>query len=179
MSFQGLLAVITKTSKEFFRQRWSIPFIIGFPVFFFLMFGIAFGGTGGGTNSFVVGVSDTDNGILGYFSFSEQFTDLLDTMKEPNSTVKVFQVSFFDNELALRRAVQSGVVGIGLVIPEDFSYTILSAINQSRFFASGEFSRRSDLNISESSIPPLALNTFWAEYNSTLTYVGDSHAPNF
>ncbi|HKZ40190.1 MAG TPA: ABC transporter permease, partial [Candidatus Hodarchaeales archaeon] len=148
MSFQGLLAVITKTSKEFFRQRWSIPFIIGFPVFFFLMFGIAFGGTAGGTNSIAIGVFDTDNGILGYFSFSEQYNDLLDSIKYPNSTVKVFQVSFFDNELALRRAVQSGVVGIGLVIPEDFSYTILSAINQSRFFASGEFSRRSDLNIS-------------------------------
>ena len=149
------------------------------PVFCFLIFGIAFGGTGGGTNSFAVGVSDTDNGILGYFSFSEQFTDLLDTMKEPNSTVKVFQVSVFDDELTLRRTVQSGVVGISLVLLEDFSLAVLSAINQSRFFASGEFSRRSDLNISKSSIPTLGLNTFWAEYNSTLTYVGDSHAPNF
>jgi ABC-2 type transport system permease protein len=138
--------------------------IIGFPIFFLFIFAFIFGG--GGFEETIVSVGiinldesgplisewedefsnytnewiDTDSDDINPFStgFGDQFVHSLkgETKLEiSNSTFRIVDFASLDEAFV---SVQSRVVSIGIIIPSDFSFAVLSGLNAREILLTGQ-----------------------------------------
>lgn len=99
--------------KEYVRDRLTLFWTLAFPVLFIVMFGVIF--SGGGSNTYSVGLVNLDNGPLGQ-SLVQAFTS--------PDIKKVFQVTngaTIDAENHFQDQLKNGKLDLVIVIPADLS----------------------------------------------------------
>ncbi|MFW9930792.1 MAG: ABC transporter permease, partial [Candidatus Thorarchaeota archaeon] len=165
MNINAITAIYKKTAKEFYRLPYGVFFMLLFPIFFFFMFGIAFGGGNEGVTTFTIGIVNEDIPLGGVYSLADNFTDTLGNITYNNGTQHIFNLHHYADTNTLTEAVKDQSIQLGIVLPENFSYTLLSAQNQSYYLQTGSYLKLIDLGIDPSYIPTSILDTFTANYN--------------
>lgn len=112
--------------------------ILGFPLFFMLVFGFAFGGMGQENEPHLLAVVNYDQGANfpltnEEVNFGNNFTEVLQDSKYEDSDVNLFNVTV-TTESEADRLIKSREVDAAIIIPEDFSQSmvqlIISNLNQ-------------------------------------------------
>ncbi|MCE4601038.1 MAG: ABC transporter permease [Desulfurococcales archaeon] len=130
--------------KGIFRYKEVLFWVILFPILFYgLMIGI-WGNTS--YNPIKAGIYDPDNGVV-----LENGTrlDLSDALKTAMNESKVFKIYIYDNETKLIESVKRGGVDVGLIIPGNFTESLL--------------------NMTPATIRLVTLKTPWGDYNREAT----------
>lgn len=143
-----IFAVFSKFYKEFRRNRISYGLVFVFPLFFLFIFNIGFGGAEiQSDTTYSISIINEDKGIpsnialiLEPFGFPKNW---LDTGMGKNVSDIIFDLNYekddvvthpvFErvdmNDTSVEDAVQDGLVTLVMVIPENFSLTILNSMN--------------------------------------------------
>ncbi len=149
-----LLSVFLRSIKQTLRSPGRLSIIVGFPIGFILVFAFIFGGGEiGETTKIKIGVVNNDaSGPLvsqwrDYFSnYTKPWSDnettdpltlgfgtfFIASLEGKTGLVlsnKSFRIITFESESKARLAVQSRAVTLAAIIPDDFSFSILSGIN--------------------------------------------------
>ena len=176
------IRVFKRSFKQVIRSPARMSLIIGFPVFFILIFAFIFGGGGFEETTVSVGIVNLDNAgqfITGWqeafsnytsdwlvnestnpFStgFGEYFVESLKgetNLAISNSTFRIVEFASINEALV---SVQSRVVSIGIVLPSDFSFAVLSGINAREILLTGQ---------------PIVNNSLIMNQNLTVNILGD------
>ncbi|MCY3410564.1 MAG: ABC transporter permease [Candidatus Heimdallarchaeota archaeon] len=148
--------IVGKFSKEFRRNKISVGLVFIFPIFFLTIFNIAFGGVNfTGTNSYSIAVFNHDQGVpesvynvLNGSGFPQNWLDdgvgknLTDILfsaeydQEDNETQYIFnRVNLTEPEI--EDFIAEGEVSLVLIIPENFSLSVLNLINNNILLENG------------------------------------------
>jgi ABC-2 type transport system permease protein len=119
MNLRRILALTNKDLKKTSREPAVLFLLIIFPILITLVFGLAFGGIGGGgTTSFDVGLLNLDvTSPQAYWS--DAFTDNL-------TDSGVFVVHDYDDNITGQAALLQGNIDAFIIIPEGFGDSIVS-----------------------------------------------------
>ncbi len=119
MNLRRILALVKKDLKKTHREPAVLFLLIVFPVVLTFVFGLAFGGIGGGTTtSFDVGVLNLD-ATSPQADWSDAFADNL-------TDSGVFVVHDFDDNVTGQEALLQGNLDAFIVIPEGFGDSVVS-----------------------------------------------------
>ncbi|WP_460008877.1 ABC transporter permease [Methanobacterium movens] len=132
------ISIAIKDFKELIRDQRGLFMILGFPLFFMLVFGFAFGGMGQENEPHLLAVVNYDQGANfpltnEEVNFGNNFTEVLQDSKYEDSDVNLFNVTV-TTESEADRLIKSREVDAAIIIPEDFSQSmvqlIISNLNQ-------------------------------------------------
>ncbi|MFW9980281.1 MAG: ABC transporter permease, partial [Candidatus Thorarchaeota archaeon] len=119
MNRRRILALTKKNLKMFTREPAVLFLLIIFPLAMTFVFGLAFGGIGGGgTTSFEVGLLNLDV-TSPHAEWSDAFVDNL-------TSSEVFVIHDFDDNVTGHEALLQGNLDAFLVIPEGFGNSVES-----------------------------------------------------
>jgi len=119
MNLRRILALVKKDLKKTHREPAVLFLLLVFPVVLTFVFGLAFGGIGGGgTTSFDVGLLNLD-ATSPQADWSDAFTDNL-------TSSGVFVVQDFDDNVTGQEALLQGNLDAFIVIPEGFGDSVVS-----------------------------------------------------
>jgi len=119
MNLRRILALVKKDLKKTHREPAVLFLLLIFPVVLTFVFGLAFGGIGGGgTTSFDVGLLNLD-ATSPQADWSDAFTDNL-------TGSGVFVVQDFDDNVTGQEALLQGNLDAFIVIPEGFGDSVES-----------------------------------------------------
>ena len=119
MNLRRILALVKKDLKKTHREPAVLFILLIFPVVLTFVFGLAFGGIGGGgTTSFDVGLLNLD-ATSPQADWSDAFTDNL-------TSSGVFVVHDFDDNVTGQEALLQGNLDAFIVIPEGFGDSVVS-----------------------------------------------------
>ncbi|TET07819.1 MAG: ABC transporter permease [Candidatus Thorarchaeota archaeon] len=119
MNLRRILALVKKDLKKTHREPAVLFILLIFPVVLTFVFGLAFGGIGGGgTTSFDVGLLNLD-ATSTQADWSDAFTDNL-------TSSGVFVVHDFDDNVTGQEALLQGNLDAFIVIPEGFGDSVVS-----------------------------------------------------
>ncbi|MHA1950536.1 MAG: ABC transporter permease [Candidatus Thorarchaeota archaeon] len=119
MNLRRILALVKKDLKKTHREPAVLFLLLVFPIVLTFMFGLAFGGIGGGgTTSFDVGLLNLD-ATSPQADWSDAFTDNL-------TSSGVFVVHDFDDNVTGQDALLQGNLDAFIVIPEGFGDSVVS-----------------------------------------------------
>ena len=119
MNLRRILALVKKDLKKTHREPAVLFLLLIFPVVLTFVFGLAFGGIGGGgTTSFDVGLLNLD-ATSPQADWSDAFTDNL-------TSSGVFVVHDFDDNVTGQEALLQGNLDAFIVIPEGFGDSVVS-----------------------------------------------------
>jgi ABC-2 type transport system permease protein len=119
MNIQRILSLTRKELKKTIREPAVLFMLIIFPITVTFVFGLAFGGIGGGTTtSFDVGILNLD-AASPQATWSTSFIDNL-------TSSDIFVISYFDNNETGQSALQQGNLDAFIVIPLGFGNSIAS-----------------------------------------------------
>lgn len=119
MNFRRILALTKKDLKKTTREPAVLFLLLVFPIVLTFVFGLAFGGIGGGaTTSFDVGLLNLD--VTGpQTEWSNSFVDNL-------TSSEVFVIHYFDDNTTGQAALLQGNLDAFIVIPEGFGDSVES-----------------------------------------------------
>lgn len=176
-----IIDIIIRDIKQVMRSPVQISLLVLFPLALVGFFAFMYGGNDVGTlgNSFDIAILNQDEIDIEYqnnftsmslpsnifdIGFGELFVDSLEHNSDFNITNTFFTARFYDTEDELRNSVKSQVTSIGIIIPINFSQSILTGINNKNFLTEGEY---------------LVNDILYINTNSTLTVVGESNGQIF
>ncbi len=127
------ISIAIKDFKELIRDQRGLFMILGFPLFFMLVFGFAFGGMGQENEPHLLAVVNYDQGANfpltnEEVNFGNNFTEVLQDSKYEDSDVNLFNVTV-TTESEADRLIKSREVDAAIIIPEDFSQSMVQLIN--------------------------------------------------
>lgn len=114
-----LYASMMKALKEGIRDWKVLSLVLLFSPFFILLMKLFYGGA---PITYNIGVINSDNG--------RQSIELLHNMEDRlgDERVKLFHLSYLKNQIELEEKVKDKTIDIGIVIPNDYSSTLLSNV---------------------------------------------------
>jgi ABC-2 type transport system permease protein len=118
MNGSRIRAIVQKDLKKMIREPANLFLVILFPVMLTLVFGISFGGVGGSTQSYNIGIVD-HNQNLGDINWSRCFIENL-------SQNNILNIHWYSNDEAAQDAVKTGEVQAVVIIPVNFSQSCRS-----------------------------------------------------
>ena len=138
------ISIAVKDFKELVRDRRGLFFILLFPIFFMLIFGFAFGGTGENNTPHNIAVVNLDQGTInstgGNVNYGNNLTSELEDQNYPqNNDVKLFNVTTTTDSNA-KDLLRTRSVDAELVIPANFSSSVQSLINNTILSSTGQAS---------------------------------------
>lgn len=127
------LSIAIKDSKELLRDRKGLFLILGFPLFFMLIFGFAFGGMGQENQTHNLAIVNYDDGAVfpttnSKINFGNNLTTVLKDTKYDNSEINIFNVTKTNENNANNLIKQSDADAI-LIIPKDFSQAMVNLLS--------------------------------------------------
>ena len=126
------ISIAKKDFKELIRDRRGLVMILLFPLFFMLVFGFAFGGMGQSNQPHNLAVVNYDKGatmpLTGeQVNFGNNLTKVLEDSKYENTDVHLFNVTK-TTESDADKKLKDRDVDAELIIPENFSQSVVSLI---------------------------------------------------
>ena len=119
MNLRRILALVKKDLKKTHREPAVLFLLIIFPIVLTFVFGLAFGGIGGGTTT------SFDVGLLNLDVTSPQ-ADWSDAFSDNLTASGVFVVQDYDDNVSGQAALLQGNLDAFIVIPEGFGESIVS-----------------------------------------------------
>ncbi|TFH04636.1 MAG: ABC transporter permease, partial [Candidatus Thorarchaeota archaeon] len=119
MNFRRILALTKKDLKKTTREPAVLFLLIVFPVVLTFVFGLAFGGIGGGT------ATSFDVGLLNLDTTGSQ-TEWSDAFVGNLTSSEVFVIHDFNDNITGQAALQQGNLDAFIIIPEGFGDSIES-----------------------------------------------------
>lgn len=161
------LSIAIKDLKELLRDRRGLFFILLFPILFMLVFGFAFGGMGQANTPYNLAIVNYDQGAnmpLNNQStnFGNNLTQILKEAKYQNSDVYLFNVTEI-SESEADQQLKTRKIDAELIIPENFSQSVVALINSTIL----------------STTNPLSAASSSSNISSTLIIRGDTGFINF
>ncbi|UCG01132.1 MAG: ABC transporter permease [Candidatus Heimdallarchaeota archaeon] len=202
MSFRQIFGVTQRMGLQLVRSKWTIPYLVIFPLFFIGLYWIGFSTSPVGINqTFLLGVINQDTGvsddikslfqnetIMGNASltqyhnsdvlnrgFGSEFIDILGNLTYSNITeaTHIFDISHFDTESEANNKLFKRDLDILIVLNPNFSNTTLSMLNRYWYNTYGlYFHEMIQLQFPQS--PDLPSNI-----NDTIHVIGDESYLNF
>jgi hypothetical protein len=158
MSFKQVIAITHRMGLQIIRSKWTIPYLVLFPIFFIALYWFGFSASPIGTTpTFLLGVVNNDEGlsdsiqklfqnetIMGNESLSQyhspevltqgfgvEFINLLNTSTYSNQTnsPKIFDVTLFSSVDEAEDELLKRDIDILIVIPSRFSNASLAIFN--------------------------------------------------
>ena len=159
------LSIAIKDLKEILRDRRGFFFILLFPMLLIVVFGFAFGGSGGNTphNLAIINYdqgSELNNQSVNY---GNNLTQMLENAKYSNSNVYLFNVTQ-PSESTADQQLKQEKIDAELIIPQNFSQATVSLINNTILETTNPLSTGSSTN---------------SNITSTLIIRGDTGSMNF
>ena len=159
------LSIAIKDLKEILRDRRGFFFILLFPMLLIVVFGFAFGGSGGNTphNLAIINYdqgSELNNQSVNY---GNNLTQMLENAKYSNSNVYLFNVTQ-PSESTADQQLKQEKIDAELIIPQNFSQATVSLINNTILETTNPLSTGSSMN---------------SNITSTLIIRGDTGSMNF
>ncbi len=175
------IRIFIRSFKQVIRSPARLSLIIGFPIFFIMIFAFIFGG-GVDETTVSLGFLNLDDSGLLESDWEEDFTNFTDAWGDndsinpftvgfgeyfvrslegqanldiSNSTFRIVEFNSIDEMLV---SVQSRAVSIGIVIPSDFSLAVLSGLNSRETILTGQ---------------PIVDNSLILRQNLTINILGD------
>ncbi|MHA2244974.1 MAG: ABC transporter permease [Candidatus Hodarchaeales archaeon] len=202
MSLQQILGVTQRMGLQLVRSKWTIPYLILFPLFFIGLYWIGFSTSPVGQNqTFLVGVTNRDAGltdnikslfqnetIRGNTSFSQhhssnvldkgfgsEFIDILANLTYSNITnaQHIFDITRFDKESEANDKLFKRDIDILIVLNPNFSNTTLSILNRYWHNTFGLYLHEM-IQLQFPTSPDLPTNI-----NDTIRIIGDESYLNF
>jgi ABC-2 type transport system permease protein len=135
------ISIAVKDFKELVRDRRGLFFILLFPIFFMMIFGFAFGGMGDKNTPHNIAVVNLDQGTTnltgGNVNFGNNLITSLQDQNYPQSDVKLFNVTITTDSNA-QTLLSKRTVDAELIIPENFSDSVQSLINNTILSSTGQ-----------------------------------------
>lgn len=127
------LSIAIKDSKELLRDKRSLFMILGFPLFFMLIFGFAFGGMGQENESHNLAIVNYDDGAVSPLTnekvnFGNNLTKVLSDAKYEDSDTHIFNITK-TSEANANKMIENRSVDALLIIPDDFSQAMVNELN--------------------------------------------------
>ncbi len=159
MSLRQILAISHRIGVQIIRSRWTIPYLIIFPIFFIALYWFGFSASPIGLNqTFTLGVINHDDGmdiqiqnmllnetLMGNWSldqfhstealtdgFGSEFISILANLtynNQPNSS-HIFDISVLPDEHEADTKLKNRELDIVLILPHQFSNASLGLLNQ-------------------------------------------------
>lgn len=172
-----IIDIVIRDIKQLIRSPVQISLLILFPLALTGFFAFMYGGAEGGAidSTFDLAIFNQDEINIEY---QEEFTNIslpsnifdigfgklllnsLEQNNEFNITNTKFKVYNYESEEEMRNSLKNRVTDLGILIPRNFSLSILSGINYKNYLTEGEF---------------LVQNTSYISTNVTLTIIGESN----
>lgn len=123
--------------KQVIRSREFYFYVIGFPLFFLILFGFLSKGWAPTTKTLAIGFYSADSPVIDpltsdLLNMEQEFYKVLNT-HQSDSGLKAFAMENYTNIETMDNDIQDLTIEGGIELPEDFS---LQASNISRFYAS-------------------------------------------
>ncbi len=124
------LSIAIKDLKEILRDRRGFFFILLFPMLLIVVFGFAFGGSGGNTPHNLAIINYDQGSVLNNqnVNFGNNLIQMLENAKYSNSNVSLFNISQPSESYADQQLKQEKI-DAELIIPQNFSQATVSLIN--------------------------------------------------
>ncbi len=183
------ISVFIRSIKQTLRSPARMSLIVGFPIGFILVFAFIFGGGDSEAIATIkIGVVNYDESEQLISQWRDHFVDYTKPWSNNNKTDpltigfsnffiaslegktglvlsnKSFHIVTFESESDAKLAVQSRAVVMTVIIPDDFSFGILSGINTKKEIIEGEL---------------VLDNNHIVNKNTTITLLGDSSYQSF
>ncbi len=129
------LSIAIKDSKELLRDRKGLFLILGFPLFFMLIFGFAFGGMGQEKETHNLAIVNYDEGAVfpttnAKINFGNNLTTVLKDTKYEDSEIHIFNITK-TNENNANNLIKQGDTDALLIIPKNFSQAMVNLLSSS------------------------------------------------
>ncbi len=129
------ISVAIKDFKELIRDRRGLFMILLFPMFFMIIFGIAFGGMGTSNETHNLAVVNLDEGAKMPLTnedvnFGDNLTEIFNDSEYEDSDVKLFNV-INTSESSANKLIQLKEADAMIIIPKNFSQTIVDKMEDS------------------------------------------------
>lgn len=158
MSLKQIFGVFTRMSIQIIRSKWTIPYLVMFPLFFIGLYWFGFSASPIGENqTFLLGMINQDAGlsdsaksllqnetIMGNWTleqyhtsevmtigFGNEFSDLLADLKYNNETDSrnIFEVTILNTESQADLLLKNRELDIVVILPPQFSNVSLGLLN--------------------------------------------------
>ena len=117
------LRIAKKDLTELFRNRLGLVLLVVMPLFMMVMVGFIYPSNGSTISSMQVALVDEDQGFNGSHLPSQTFISMFQSINQQNEIVNLSNVSNIEN---LRSMVQRGELAGGILIPGNFSESLLT-----------------------------------------------------
>ena len=200
MSLRQILGVIQRLGIQVIRSRWTIPYLILFPLFFIGIYWFGFSASEIGTNqTFKLGILNSDEGFSdkykeiflnetlmgGWLPHAEEVIekglaieviDLLSQLKYSNETdaKHIFEVIMINSSLEANKSLVQRDLDLLVVFPPNYTNVSLSAVNNFFYITYGYY-----LHEMIQSIDPNAPNLPTINDSTTIIILGDETFINF
>jgi ABC-2 type transport system permease protein len=190
------MSISKRLGLQIIRSRWTIPYLVMFPLFFIGIYWFGFSTSDIGNNqTFEIGILNNDTGFGEEFKsfltnqsdmeewfphsekvitegFALEFIDLAKELKYENKTDAkyIFNVTEIHSQIELDTQLKNRELDIALIIPEDFSNATLASVNNFWFLSYGMYFQ--DYFNDSTVLFPINVTT-------TLEIVGDESYVNF
>jgi ABC-2 type transport system permease protein len=114
--------VARKDLTELFRNRLGLVLLIVMPLFMMVMVGFIYPSNGADLSNLKVAIVNQDNGYMG-FNVSENFTTALNAINDASTKMAFTNVTSVDS---LKDSIQRGDLDGGIILPENFSESVLT-----------------------------------------------------
>lgn len=129
------ISVAIKDFKELIRDRRGLFMILLFPMFFMIIFGVVYGNMGQTNETYNLAVVNLDEGAKMPLSneelnFGDDLTEIFQDSEYEDSDVKLFNV-INTSESSANKLIQLREADVMIVIPENFSQTVVDKMGDS------------------------------------------------
>ncbi|MFW9905476.1 MAG: ABC transporter permease, partial [Candidatus Thorarchaeota archaeon] len=200
MSLRQIFGVSQRLVIQVIRSKWTIPYLILFPLFFIGIYWFGFSASEIGTNqTFNLGILNSDEGFCdvhkelflnetlmgGWFPHTDEVIekglafetiDLLSELKYSNETdaEHVFEVVMLNSSIEANKSLEHRELDILVVFPPNYTNVSLSAVNNFFYITYGYY-----LHEMIQSIDPTAPDLPSSNDSTTISILGDETFINF
>ncbi|MFX0205681.1 MAG: ABC transporter permease [Candidatus Hodarchaeota archaeon] len=200
MSLKQIFGVVQRLGIQVIRSRWTIPYLILFPLFFIGIYWFGFSASEIGTNkTFKLGILNSDKGFSdkykelflnetlmgGWLPHTEEVIeeglaieviDLLSQLKYSNETdtKHLFEVVMINSSLEANTSLEHRELDLLVVFPPNYTNVSLSAVNNFFYITYGYY-----LHEMIQSIDPTAPDLPTMNDSTTISILGDETYVNF
>lgn len=117
------LRIAKKDLTELFRNRLGLVLLIVMPLFMMVMVGFIYPSNGSSTSNMRVALVNEDSGFSNSYVPSQTFVTMLQSINQQNNVMILSNISSTDS---LKDMVQKGNLDGGIVIPSNFSQSLMT-----------------------------------------------------
>jgi ABC-2 type transport system permease protein len=159
LSLKQILAVSNRMGKQIIRSKWTIPYLIIFPIFFIGLYWFGFSASPIGENqTFLLGALNQDEGlinslnqvfqnetIMGNWSldqyhssdvvttgFGSEFIEILSNLSysDTDDSSKIFDVTLLNDETQANSLLRNRDLDLVVILPPQFSNASIGLLNE-------------------------------------------------